>query len=259
LDDRLALSESNYEGLQRLACYTPKHEARIKLMSTAPAPHPKQQLHIAYFIELQRRIFDILRYVSCHKDNFDTYAIIIESLLTDSSSFFDSLCQTLIRARSSSGHHFTQELLVPDFTGKVNETTNFNFGDYRLLLEGELTLSNRELNLNPYDDVFYAYPTSYAPWNVSGYLVTPFHEWATGASSPWWKAFTDLKHDRISNFRQATLGNTIHALAAVFILLTEHNERDFKEGHVPIEVYNLFLPKYWKWKGRIFTGNFTWE
>jgi hypothetical protein len=228
-------------------------------MSTPPTPHPKQQLHIAYFIELQRRIFDVFRYVSCHKDNCDAYSIIIESLLTDSSSFFDSLCQTLIRERSSNGHRFTQESGVSNCAGKVSGTANFNFADYRLLLEADLTLSNRQVNLNPYDDIFYAYPTGYAPIDVSGYLIAPFQEWTTRASSPWWKAFTDLKHDRIVNFRQATLGNAIHVLAAVFILVTEHNERDFKEGHVPVEVYNLFLPKYWISKGRIFTGNFTWR
>lgn len=228
-------------------------------MSTAPAAYPKQQLHVAYFTELQRRIFDIFRYVSCHKDNFNAYSIIIESLLTGSSSFFDSLCQTLIRARSAGGHHFTRESRVSDFAGKVGGTVNFNFQDYRLLLEGDLTLSNRQVNLNPYDDAFYAHPTTYGPTDSSGYLIAPFREWATGATSPWWKAFTELKHDRITNFRQATLGNAIHALAAAFILVTEHNERDFKEGRVPIEVYNLFLPKYWKSKGRIFTGNFTWQ
>ena len=86
------------------------------------APYPKQQLHVAYFTELQRRLLDIFRYVSCHKDNFDAYSIIIESLLTDSGSFFDSLCQTLIRTRSSSGHHFRQESLRQRFRneGKWN-------------------------------------------------------------------------------------------------------------------------------------------
>ncbi len=227
-------------------------------MTTAPAPYPKQQLDIAYFTELQRRVFDIFRYVSCHKDNFDAYSIIMESVLVDSGSFFDSLCQTFIRAKSSTGHRFRQESHVSDFAKKASGTINFNFADYRVLLEGDFALSGRNVNLNPYEDAFYANPTSYAPDNVSGYLVAPFQEWATGTPSPWWKAFTELKHDRLSNFRQATLGNVIHALAAVFVILTVHNEPDFKEGHVASEIYDLFLPMYWQSKGRIFPGNFTW-
>jgi hypothetical protein len=234
-------------------------------MSTAPAPKPKQQLDIAYFTELQRRTFDIFRYVSCHKDNFDTYSIIIESVLVDSGSFFDSLCQTFVRAKASSGFHFKQESNVPQFAKKASGA-NFNFADYRVLLEGEFALSGRKVNLNPYQDAFYANPTSFRPDDVSGYPIVPFQEWAswatsawgTGSSTPWWNAFTKLKHDRLSNFRQATLGNVIHALAAAFVILTLGNELDFKEGHVPSEVYDLFLPKYWQSNGRVFKGMPLW-
>ena len=204
-------------------------------------------------------MLDIFRYVSCHKNNFDTYSIIMESVLVDTGSFFDSLCQTFIRALSSSGHRFKRESHISDFVKKASGSDNFNFADYRTLLEGEFTLSGRQVNLNPYEDAFYANPTSYAPDKVSGYLVTPFQEWATDAPSPWWRAFTDLKHDRLNNFRQATLGNVIHCLAAVFIVLTLHNEPLFKDGHVASELYHLFLPKYWKSKGRIFSGHFIWE
>jgi len=216
-------------------------------------------LDIAYYTELQRRVLDIFRYVSCHKDNFGTYSIIMESVLVDTGSFFDSLCQTFIRAMSSSGHRFKQESHIPDFVKKANGSDNFNFTDYRTLLEGEFTLSGRQVNLNPYEGAFYANPTSYAPDKVTGYLIRPFQEWATGAPSPWWRAFTDLKHDRLSNFRQATLGNVIHGLAAVFVVLTLNNEPLFKDGHVAPELYHLFLPKYWEWKGRVFPGNFTWK
>jgi len=210
-------------------------------------------------MELQRRVLDIFRYVSCHKNNFETYSIITESVLVDTGSFFDSLCQTLIRGMSSSGMHFKQEGQIPNFAQKASGRDNFNFGDYRTLLEGEFAVSGRQVNLNPYEDAFYANPTSYAPDNVTGYQVAPFQEWATGTPSPWWSAFTDLKHDRLRNFRQATLGNLIHALAAVFIVLTLQNEPLFKGGHVAPNLYELFLPKYWRSKGRIFPGNFLWE
>jgi len=224
----------------------------------APIP-PKQQLDIAYYSELQRRVFDIFRYVSCHQNNFGAYSIIMESVLVDSGSFFDSLCQTFIRARSFDGHHFRQEACVKDFANKASRDDNFNCGDYRLLLDGEFALSGRSVNLNPYEDVFYANPTRYPPDSVAGYLVTPFQEWAAGKALPWWNAFTALKHDRLSNFRQATLGNVIHALAAVFIILTVHNEEEFKEGHLAPDIYDLFLPKYWQSKGRIFPGNIMWK
>jgi hypothetical protein len=80
-----------------------------------------------------------------------------------------------------------------------------------------------------------------------------------GVSSPWWEAFTDLKHDRLRNFREATLGNVIAVLAAVYVLLTLRNEALFKGGQVSADVYELFVPKYWTWKGRTFHGIFNWD
>jgi hypothetical protein len=46
---------------------------------------------VSYYVFLQRRLYDIFSYVSCHIGNFDTHSIQIESLLVDVCSFFDSL------------------------------------------------------------------------------------------------------------------------------------------------------------------------
>jgi hypothetical protein len=217
-------------------------------------------MDIPYYLELQRRMFDIFRYVSCHEKNFDSYSVILESLLVDTCSFFDSLCQTLIREKSRAGHTFKQESRIGDFQKKVTGRAEFNFGDYRTLLEGDFHLSKREVNLNPYEDALYSNPMHYAPDKISGYLMAPFKEWAAGTgNSPWWRTFTDLKHDRLSNFRKANLRHTIHALAAVFVILTLRNETEFKAGSVSLELYDLFFPKYWKFKGRVSVMNFMWS
>jgi hypothetical protein len=218
-------------------------------------------MDIPYYIELQRRMLDIFRYVSCHERNFDTYSVILESLLIDTCSFFDSSCQTLIRGKSLAGHAFKKESRVGDFKKKVSGSKEFNFGDYRQLLEGDFVLSTKKVNLNPYEDALYSNPMHYLPDAISGYLIAPFKEWAAGSTliSPWWKAFTGLKHDRLSNFREARLRNVIHSLAAVFIILTLRNESEFKAGSVSLELYELFFPKYWTFKGRVSVMNFMWS
>jgi hypothetical protein len=221
----------------------------------------KLLLDIPYYIELQRRMVDIFRYVSCHEKNFDAYSVILESLLIDTCSFFDSLCQTLIREKSRTGYAFTQEPHVGDFKKKVCGNEDFNFGDYRKLLESDFVLSTREVNLNLYEDALYSNPMGYLPDEISGHRIAPFKEWAAGVPvvpSPWWKAFTDLKHDRMRNFREAKLRNVLHSLAAVFIILTLRNETEFKTGSVSLEVYDLFFPKYWTFKGRVSVMNFMW-
>jgi len=219
----------------------------------------KLLLDIQYYIELQRRIVDIFRYVSCNEKNFDTYSVVLESLLIDTCSFFDSSCQTLIREKSLAGHTFKQESRVGDFKKKVSGSAEFNFGDYRELLEGDFVLSTKEVNLNPYEDALYSNPMHYLPDAISGYLIAPFKEWAAGSGSPWWEAFTGLKHDRMSNFRDAKLKNVLHSLAAVFIILTLRNEAEFKAGSVSLELYDLFFPKYWTFKGRVSVMNFMWS
>ena len=65
-------------------------------------------------------MIDTFRYVSCHENNFETYSIILESLLIETCSFFDSLCQTFIRERSLGGYIFGQECSVNDFKRKVD-------------------------------------------------------------------------------------------------------------------------------------------
>jgi hypothetical protein len=215
-------------------------------------------LDVQYYIELQRRMVDIFRYVSCHKNNFDTYSIIIESLLIDTCSFFDSMCQTFIRGKSLSGHVFKQESKVSDFKEKVSSSEEFNFADYRTLLEAEFSLSGRKVNLNLYEGALYPNPTLSPPASICGYLIAPFEEWAAGKPSPWWSAFTKLKHDRMNNFNEAKLRNVLNALAAAFIILTLQNETEFKIGAVSLELYDLFFPKYWAFKGRVAVMNFRW-
>jgi hypothetical protein len=125
---------------------------------------------------------------------------LLESLLIDTCSFLDSLSQTLIREKSVAGHVFNQQSQIVDFNKKVSSSAEFNFGDYRELFESEFALSTREVNVNLYEDALYSNPVHYAPDQILGFMIAPFKEWREGASSPWWRAFTDLKHDRMEQF-----------------------------------------------------------
>ena len=138
-------------------------------MEATPLGFQNEQLEMSYYMELQRRVFDIFRYVSCHEANFKTYSIIIESVLVDAGSFFDSQCQTFIRHLVSNGRTFTEADKVKDFTLKAEGRKNFNFGDYRTLLESEFKMSEMSVNLNRYDGAIFANPTHYKPEDVNGF------------------------------------------------------------------------------------------
>jgi hypothetical protein len=214
---------------------------------------------ISYYVFLQRRLYDIFSYVSCHVQNFCTYSIQIESLLVDICSFFDSLSQRFIRELARDGQQFVSIKNVDNFSQKISETKNFNVADYRKLFEGDFLLSRKEVNLNAYEDNLYIDPIRFDPTDIEGYMLRPFEQWANGSRTSWWHAFTLLKHDRLSNARQATLGNAINALAATYILLTVRHEQVFKEGRVDTELYKLFVPKYWISTGRVMPGIFKWK
>jgi len=220
----------------------------------------KDPSSVSHYLLLQRRMLDVFLSVSCHESNFDVYSVVMESLITEAGSFFDSMCQTFIREEHQAGRIFKNEKMVQDFDLKAKASdTYFNMGDYRLLLENEFGLSSREINLNSYEDSLYSDVLRFSPNQIDGYRLRPLKEWASGNSPDWWKVFTGLKHDRVSHHKQATLGHAIHALGAVFIVVTEREMAAFKEGHITPEVYTLFFPKYWTWNGRVAVMGFLWK
>ena len=222
--------------------------------------HMKDPSSVSHYLLLQRRMLDVFLTVSCHESNFDVYSVVMESLITEAGSFFDSLCQTFIREEHQAGRIFKNEAMVQDFGAKaMSGGTYFNMGDYRTLLDAEFGFSGREVNLNSYEDRLYSNPLQFSPDQIDGCRLSPLKEWAIGNRPDWWGVFTGLKHDRVAHHKKATLRHAIHALGAVFILITEREMAAFKAGHISPEVYTLFFPKYWKWKGRVAVMGFTWE
>src|SRR5262249_52765092 len=155
-------------------------------------------------------------------DNFNVYSIKIEGILIETCSFFDSLCQVFIQNLIKKNHKFTKEDEIKEIHEKLdaqNRRKHFNIQDYEKLLNVDFCLHDKAVILS------YAHPlsTMYALYiqrtsGALGYRIQPFSDWAPKNSPFWWKAFTDLKHDRMTNFKKASLRNTIYALAAVFII-----------------------------------------
>ena len=213
---------------------------------------------------------DIFRYVACREENFSAFSIKIESTLIDVCAFLDSVCQDFIRLQQArhelpqkSSHEkpssqdartpFRNQVAGDKFDAKVSGVANFNMADYRTLLEPELRLSDCIVRLRAYEE---NYPSL---GNPEGFSLAPFAPWKEGRKLPWWESFTKLKHDRISNFQLATLGNSIHALAAVFVVLSFKHKHAFHEGSVDREMYSFFLPLYWKNGGSIMPAIPRWK
>jgi hypothetical protein len=210
-----------------------------------------KKLDFPYYLELQRRLAEVILYVSCHEDNFGTYSIKIENLFVDICAFFDSLCQTFIVDQVTQKYNFINQSSINKFSSKVSGKVFFTMDDYKKLLEKEFDLSSKEINLNIYEDYFqFNTKMLYEPSNIIGYKIKPFDNWANQKSLKWWSAFTKLKHNRLANIKEATLEQTIYSLGATYIILSLKNQNEFKNGNVMDELYEVFYPYYWQAKGR---------
>ena len=216
-----------------------------------------KHLDIAYYLELQKRLKDILLYISCHEDNFKTYSIKIENLFVDTCAFLDSLCQSFIIRKDKEGFRFTNSINVQKFPRKLDGRDFFKMNDYKELLLSDFDLSNKEINLNVYSDNLFI-NTDYLDPENNGYKLKPFGNWPIGSLS-WWQSYTRLKHNRLVNIKEASLENTINSLGATFIIVSIYNEQDFKDGKINKEIYEVFFPLYWAFNGRRMTGNPIWN
>ena len=217
------------------------------------------QLDTIYYLELQKRLEEIVLFVSCHDDNFNSYSVKIENLFVDTCAFFDSLCQTFISEQVAQGHSFINQASVTNFLSKVSGSEYFNMGDYRKLLESEFGLSSKEININIHEDYYIANPMVGLPSDINGYKIKPFENWGNGGGLQWWTRFTKMKHNRLLNIKEATLESVLHALGATYIILTVKNETTFKMGDVVTEIYKVFFPLFWEFKGRKMAGIIIWK
>jgi hypothetical protein len=69
----------------------------------------------------------------------------------------------------------------------------------------------------------------YYPWIPA---VCPFENWHSGTKTPtkdlrWYDAYNNVKHDRESNFKQASLGHAFQALSGFFVMLCAQYGWDF--------------------------------
>jgi hypothetical protein len=209
----------------------------------------RSHLDVSQYLEFQKRVLGIFPYISCREENFQTFSITLVSVLLDAGSLFDSFAQTFIRCHSDAGLTFEAAGSVPNFQKKLDEKQFFTMRDYQTLFEPEFCFSDKVLNLNVYDDDFYGYPTACLHSALHQFELKPFKEWGSQSSLAWWKAFTDLKHDRSVHMSKGTLENVLLAAASAFVVLTHFHSDYIKTGAGDLEPFRLFTPLYWRLSG----------
>ena len=74
-------------------------------------------------------------------------------------------------------------------------------------------------------------------WSGSENLRTPFSAWSTDNSLPWYDAYNTTKHDRHSEFKEATFEHLLDACCGVLVVLSaQFWKRDFAPSNDVLEL-----------------------
>jgi len=133
-----------------------------------------------HYLWLESEFRTVLEYVELDSANYSTYSRRIEKLILQIGSEFDNV------SREICGLQNVDRTSICDYYNYY--TSNYNNIIASIVIAGDVRLT-------PFDG-----------WNNT----------APGETLAFWKAYNSIKHDRISNYKEASLKNALDAMAALF-------------------------------------------
>lgn len=172
------------------------------------------QNHWKYYLMLEKRFVESIEFVELHEDNFDAfsngYALLIQAIGAELDTVFKEFC----------GFNTTDRKTVADYAQYIlNNTTD---------------IKNQKISVQEYD-----------------IEIQPFMNWdinRPGQSLQWWGAFTDVKHNRYEQLKQAKQENVLNILGALYLIEMLYLKKitvNTDELDVFDESSNLFTLKNW--------------
>lgn len=135
-----------------------------------------------YYLILEERFENSIRYVELQRDNYSTYSIDFVNQIQMIGSEIDVIMKAM------SGFCATDRKNIADYAS--------------VILVKYPDIVNWEIKVR---DIVYI---PFGGWNASN----------AASSLPWWEAYNDVKHGRDGNFKKASLENTLNALMALYLL-----------------------------------------
>lgn len=183
------------------------------------------QNHWKYYLMLEKRFIEAIEYVELHKDNFNAfsngYALLIQAIGAELDTVFKEFC----------GFNTTDRKTIADYTQHILTNTP--------------DIKNQKISVQEY--------------NIE---IQPFMNWDVGQpgqSLKWWKAFTDVKHNRYEQLKQANQENAINILGALYLIEMLYLKK-ITDGTEEFDVFdessNLFTLKNWTAKAIPFSQAF---
>jgi len=137
-----------------------------------------------YFLTLENDFLTTLKFVELDKKNFDTFSIEFSKLLLLIGAEFESVSKTLLKH------------VEPDVT--VGDILDIKAG----LLKHFSRICENEVRVPKFKLSFF-----------------PFKDWDKGSKLKWWDGYTQIKHNRLTNFEHAKLENVLFSIGSLLIVL----------------------------------------
>jgi len=222
--------------------------------------YSKTRLSWDFYRTAESYFFDFLEYVPLVKAHESVVSPKLLTLIFQIGSYVDTTFKHMAQNIKLSTDPNVQSILT-----KLTESHKdyVTIADCRRAFEPIYQLSKREVIVKSQSFFF---PTSTRPpfREVLYTTLVPFSEFAKNNRPNWWKTYTELKHYSIERIEDATMKNTLEALAGLFILnvIDEQNWPELAWDVVEGTLYNnqIFEPKYastklfrFEWKEKVQT------
>ena len=170
--------------------------------------HPKfaesPEHYVRAFLILLKDLQELFDYVEPADKNLVCYSYRIHALLLRACVEVEANCKAILKENGYS------------------KAGDWNMGDYKKIEKTHL-LS--------------AYEVKVPNWSGTRATRSPFSAWASGGSLPWYQVYNTTKHDRHSQFEEATFEHLIDASCGLLVLLSAQFEtNDFSPGNTLLAV-----------------------
>lgn len=154
------------------------------------------------FSELEKRLAAFLRVVPFNSEHQRVHSAVLASLLLDSCSLIESVLKS---AMDNARYNGVANIALLRNKRYALQPPHLNINDLRVVFRADLFYVKRV-------------------WLLSqGDVSIPWYVWRQpqAAHPKWWRAYNDVKHSRLDNASRATLGATVHAMEALFLVLVQ--------------------------------------
>ncbi|MEK6152076.1 hypothetical protein WIW50_02385 [Flavobacteriaceae bacterium 3-367] len=175
------------------------------------------------FLIIQEDILKLFQFIEPSDINSNTYSYRTHELLVRTCIEVEANFKAILKENIYSPKHQSGRR-----AGQVRTDKEWNIGDFKIV--------NKTHHLDDYSIIL-------PFWNGVKNIRRPFKAWKINDGLTWYQAYNKSKHDRLTNFKDASLDNLIDAYAGLCILLSsQFRHVDFQPGPdiLHTQGYNYF-------------------